>query len=179
VRGTGAYQDVARAAEAAGVPWRVVRRGERWRLDGVEFLVLHPAAAPGGGAATGTPPEPNDLSVVLLVRWGEFDALLTGDGSVEVEASYLPLLGPVEVLKVGHHGSRTSTGDPLLERVRPQLSAISVGRANRFGHPAPEVLARLQRAGGRIVRTDRDGRITLRARRDGSFTVVTERAGSD
>jgi competence protein ComEC len=77
----------------------------------------------------------------------------------------------VELLKVGHHGSRTSTAPALLQRVRPRLSLISVGRRNRHGHPAPEVLSRLQEHGSPVMRTDRLGRITVVARRDGSFTT--------
>jgi competence protein ComEC len=169
VRGTDAYREVAAAAGEEGVPWRVVRRGEEWLLDGVHFRVVHPANV---DAAAG---EPNDASVVLLVRWGEFDALLTGDASTMVEDEILPLLGPVELLKVGHHGSRTSTGAALLERVRPQVSAISVGRENRFGHPAPEVMARLGEGGGRLFRTDLHGTVVIRASDDGAWTVRTER----
>ncbi|HSG47878.1 MAG TPA: DNA internalization-related competence protein ComEC/Rec2 [Longimicrobiales bacterium] len=168
IRGTGAYREVVAAAEERGVPWRVLRRGTAWEVDGVSFRVLHPGDGVGGAD------DPNDRSVVLLVSWGDFDVLLTGDISVGVEEEILPLLGPVEVLKVGHHGSRTSTGVPLLDRTRPLLSVISVGRGNRFGHPAPEVLARLREKGVRTLRTDQQGNVRILGRRDGSFTVFHE-----
>ena len=169
IRGTAAFAGVAGAAAERGVPWRIVRAGQRWRIGGLSVRIHHPS---------GTEPEdtpPNDLSVIFTASWEDFDALFTGDASVEVEEGILPELGPVELLKVGHHGSRTSTGPALLARVRPEWSVISVGRRNRFRHPAPEVVARLEGTGGRILRTDRMGRITLVVRRDGTVRVETER----
>ena len=169
VRGTGAFAGVAGAAEARGVPWRIVRAGQRLRVGELSVRIHHPS----GTEPADTPP--NDLSVMFTVTWGDFDALFTGDASAEVERSILSDLSPVELLKVGHHGSRTSTGSALLARTHPEWSVISVGRRNRFGHPAPEVLARLEGAGGRILRTDGMGRITLVVRRDGTVRVETER----
>jgi competence protein ComEC len=117
------------------------------------------------------PPEPdwerqrvrNDDSVVLEVVDGDVALLLAGDISADVERAIVPALTParVRVLKVAHHGSRTSSSTELLESWRPQIALISCGRGNTFGHPAPEVIARLQSIGARIYRTDRDGEITL------------------
>jgi competence protein ComEC len=164
LRGTDAYRGLVAAARQGGVPWRALHRGAAWEMDGVRFRVLHPSA---DGAAA----EPNDRSVVLQVTWGEFDVLLTGDISVEVERDLVPHLRPVEVLKVAHHGSRTSTGGPFLTAVRPEISVISVGRGNRFGHPALEVLGRLGAAGVTVARTDLQGTIVIRGRRDGTHTM--------
>lgn len=173
VRGTGAFRALAEVAELRGLPWRRLSRGDAWSLDGVRFRVLHP----GGPDDPGRGGEPNDRSVVLHVSWGDFDLLLTGDISVEVEEGLSPLLEPVEVLKVAHHGSRTSTGGPFLERVRPQAALVSAGRRNRFGHPAPVVLARLRRAGIPVYRTDTGGTLRLRARPDGSWRMEGSVAG--
>lgn len=165
VRGTRVFAESAAEAAARGVPWRTVHAGEEWRLGGLTLSIHHP---------TGTEPAdtpPNERSVVFTLRWGEFEALFTGDVSAAVELEILPRLGPVELLKVGHHGSRTSTASALLDRVRPEVSVISVGRRNRFGHPAPEVLSRLSELGGPVMRTDLLGPITVVARRDGSFTT--------
>jgi len=89
--------------------------------------------------------------------------LLLGDVSAGIERSLVPQLtpAPVRILKVAHHGSRTSTSQELLDAWRPQVALISAGRGNAFGHPAPDVLARLEGAGARVLRTDRDGEITL------------------
>jgi competence protein ComEC len=89
--------------------------------------------------------------------------LLTGDAGEDVERAILPRLTPARtrILKVGHHGSRTSTSQALLDAWRPQIALISAGRGNTFGHPAPEVLQRLEQIGARIYRTDRHGQITV------------------
>jgi competence protein ComEC len=70
-------------------------------------------------------------------------------------------------VKVGHHGSTTSTGEVLLDVARPSLALVTVGRRNRYGHPAPSVLLRLARHEVRVLRTDQLGNITVRAHRDG------------
>ena len=89
--------------------------------------------------------------------------LLTGDISAEVEREILPRLthAPTRILKVAHHGSRTSSSQALLSAWRPQFALISAGRGNTFGHPAPEVLQRLEENGATVLRTDLDGQITL------------------
>jgi competence protein ComEC len=89
--------------------------------------------------------------------------LLTGDVGADVERVVIPSLIParVRVLKVGHHGSRTSTTKELLDAWPPSIAVISAGRGNRFGHPTPEVLQRLAQSGAVMYRTDRDGEITL------------------
>src|SRR5204863_368956 len=86
-------------------------------------------------------------SVVALFERGGRSALLTGDASGPAEAELLAAGGPgfVDVLKVGHHGSRTSTTPAFVASLRPRVAMISCGRRNRFGHPAPETLASLSR----------------------------------
>ena len=94
---------------------------------------------------------------------GDVALLLTGDVSAEVERLLLPQLthARVRVLKVGHHGSRTLTSRELLEQWRPQVAVISCGRGNTFGHPAREVLQRLESIGATVLRTDLHGQITI------------------
>ena len=105
----------------------------------------------------------NDDSIVLDVRFGDVSLLLTGDIGADVERTLLPQLPParIRILKVAHHGSRTSSSTALLDGWRPQIAIISCGRGNRFGHPTTEVLARLTDAGARIYRTDLDGEVTV------------------
>jgi len=117
------------------------------------------------------PPDPawerqrvrNDDSVVIEVTYGQVAVLLTGDVGGDVEKAIAPHLtpAPIRVLKVAHHGSRTSSSAALLDTWRQQIALLSAGPGNAFGHPAPDVLDRLQSIGARIYRTDRDGEITL------------------
>ena len=113
----------------------------------------------------------NDDSVVLEVVYGDVAILLTGDISADIERAVVPLLTParIRILKVAHHGSRTSSSSALLESWRPQIAVISCGRGNRFGHPTPEVLQRLEAIGATILRTDLDGQIELET--DGRLVI--------
>jgi competence protein ComEC len=109
------------------------------------------------GAATYSG-ELNESSIVLKLSYGNFDALLTGDIGQETEEA-ISLL-PVEVLKVAHHGSRFSTSEAFLEKVKPVLAVISVGK-NSFGHPTKEVLTKLTEQGIKVLRTDQAGEISI------------------
>ena len=80
-----------------------------------------------------------------------------------------------DVLKVGHHGSTTSTDSLFLAVTRPDLALVSVGRRNRYGHPAPAVVRRLESIGARIFRTDRDGGVRVLVGRDGAPRVLVAR----
>jgi competence protein ComEC len=101
--------------------------------------------------------------VVIEAVYGRVAMLLAGDISGSVERAIVPRLtqAPIRILKVAHHGSRTSTSGELLEAWRPQVALVSAGRGNMFGHPAPEVVRRLEAAGATVVRTDQDGQITV------------------
>lgn len=107
---------------------------------------------------------PNDNSIVLRIRFGERALLLVGDAEHEEERELLLHAGTrlrADVLKVGHHGSRTSSTPAFLAAVSPRDAVISVGRRNRFGHPAPATLSALAAAGVRTWRTDRDGAVVV------------------
>lgn len=105
----------------------------------------------------------NDASLVMLLEYGESIFLFTGDASRGVEKILLDSdsLSKVDVLKVAHHGSNTSTHWEFLQQVRPEFAVISVGKDNRFGHPHPAVLKRLQDIGATILRTDIHGTIDV------------------
>lgn len=141
------------AAEA--IPWHVGRRDERFVVDSVRFTVLHPDPEwPGWGE------DVNEDSLVLLVEFGEFQALFAGDAGFPAEAEMRSRTRAVDLLKVGHHGSRGSTGDEWLDSLRPRAAVISVGQ-NKYGHPSPQTLERLSRHRVGVWRTDRDGTITV------------------
>ncbi len=143
------------AVAARGTRWRAAAAGDQWIIDGVTFRILHP---PAHWAERGD--DLNEDSIVLEVAYGEFRALLAGDAGFPAEAAIGARAGEVDVLKVGHHGSRGSTGEAFLARIRPIVAVISVG-ANRYGHPAPEMLHRLVAAGVRPWRTDHEGHVTM------------------
>lgn len=106
--------------------------------------------------------------------------LFTGDVSGAVEDRLSQEHGErlrVQVLKVSHHGSASSTSRRFLRTVRPELAVISVGRGNRYRHPSPLVLWRLAGEGAEVRRTDRDGTIVIEARPDGSWKVRTAAEG--
>ncbi|MEA2723819.1 MAG: competence protein ComEC [Gemmatimonadales bacterium] len=140
---------------ADAVRWHVARRDERFVLDGVAFTVLHPDPAWQGWGE-----DVNEDSLVLLVEYGDFQALFAGDAGFPAEAEMRNRTRAVDLLKVGHHGSRGSTSDEWLDSLRPRAAVISVGR-NKYGHPSPPTLARLRRHRVEVWRTDRDGAITV------------------
>ncbi|MGH9348259.1 MAG: DNA internalization-related competence protein ComEC/Rec2 [Vicinamibacterales bacterium] len=161
------------AAAASGGAFRSRLAGWRTAMDGAHIRVLHPPPPDWE-----RPRVRNDDSMVLEVRYGDVVFLLTGDIGAEVEQSLLRSLSParIRILKAAHHGSRTSTSQALVDAWRPQIALISCGRGNRFGHPVPEVLRRLEAAGTRIYRTDRDGQITVET--DGRGAVVRTYLGA-
>jgi len=130
--------------------------GQRWQWDGVDFELLHPSAQDYE-----RPAKSNALSCVLRVRDAAGrSVLLTGDVEARQEAALVERLGDAlrsDLLLVPHHGSRTSSTDGFLGAVRPQVAMVQAGYRSRFGHPAPEVLARYRAHGIMLVRSDRCG----------------------
>jgi len=153
-----------------GVPWHPARAGERFALDGVRFTVLHPTP---GWRHWGE--DVNEDSVVLLVEFGEFQALFAGDAGFPAESAMAGRLRRVDLLKVGHHGSRGSTGDAWLDALTPAVAVISLGR-NDYGHPAAATLERLRAHGVAVHRTDREGTVSVVT--DGVRMTVGSRDGT-
>ena len=169
---SAALAELHAVAARTGASLRELRAGIPVAAGGVGLRVLHPPAPDWE-----RPRVRNDDSVVLEVVYGDVALLLTGDIGAGIEREILPQLTParVRILKVAHHGSRTSTSQALLDAWRPQMALISCGRGNRFGHPAADVIARLESIGARIYRTDRDGQITVST--DGRDVQVTTFTG--
>lgn len=125
------------------LPTRRCERGQQWLWDGVRFEVLHPEPGDYGRGL-----KPNALSCVLRVSAGGRSALLTGDIEALQETALVARGGLAsEVLLLSHHGSASSSTGPFLDAVAPRLALAQAGYRNRFGHPAPQVLARLQARG--------------------------------
>jgi competence protein ComEC len=154
------------AVESDGAEWRPARQGDRVELDGVTIEVLSPDSAWVAGQT-----DLNESSVVLLVTYGDTRMLLAGDAGMPTEAHLAGRIGHVAVLKVGHHGSRGATSDRWLDELNPDDAVISVGAKNRYGHPAPETLARLRTHGVTVLRTDERGTITLTISSHGTFAI--------
>jgi len=104
----------------------------------------------------------NNDSLAFRISYGSRSFLLTGDLERAVEAKLLAGMQHTDVLKVGHHGSRTSTTEPFLEAVAPSIAVISAGFENSFGHPHPDVVNRLITHHTAILRTDLNGLVTVR-----------------
>lgn len=125
--------------------------------DGVALEVLHPHSV-GNGPASG---DGNNASVVLRLAAGQVSFLLTGDIELEAEEELLGQGAELRstILKVAHHGSKTSTSPQFLQAVDPRAAVISVGAENTFGHPTAETMERL--AATRVYRTDQQGTIEV------------------
>ncbi len=142
---------------------RTLSDGQTFFFSGVEHRVLNP---PERGDPIWNSSSSNNRSVVLLLIYGRFRLLLTGDIDRDIERRLTPRLGPTAVLKVAHHGSHSSSSSGFLSRLRPRVGLISAGRKNAFGHPAPATLQRLRRAGALPLSTSQWG--SLRVRTDGT-----------
>lgn len=144
------------------VPVKALKAGDEIDLgQGVSLKVLWPRDDLAGQSVD----DLNDSSLVLRLTWGEASALFMGDAGEEVEKSLLTLnqLAPLDLLKIGHHGSVSASGQAFLEAVRPRTAVISVGADNPFGHPSARILNRLKLLGVTIWRTDEQGTISFRS----------------
>lgn len=123
----------------------------------------------------------NDLSIVVFLKVGEATALLTGDIEEKGELSLLKwgLLSKTDILKVAHHGAKTSTSRSFIEVVQPEISVISVGANNSYGHPADRVLSLLQDYESQIVRTDREETIVYQLGENGQWFKDETRSVAD
>ena len=151
-----------RSARALGAATDRLAEGARLRSGGLRLRVLWPPARLAG--ERGRVEDPNELSLVALVRCRGFRMLLTGDAEAEL-APVHP--GDVDVLKVAHHGSEDAGLAALLAEAEPELAVISVGAENPYGHPAPATLATLERARVPVLRTDLDGEVSIGAGKGG------------
>ncbi len=142
-------------AAAAGAEPRRIAAGQELRSGRLRLRVLWPPPE----LLSGMPAQdPNQLSLVMEARWRDFDMLLMADA----EAEAVPLaLGPIDVLKVAHHGSADAGLGELLDEIRPQLAVVSTGEDNPYGHPAPSTLATLAHHRVPTLRTDDEGEIEI------------------
>ncbi len=171
--GSEAYSLSLDAARKNGIEWHRVHPRDSVRVDGVTLTFLAPDSAWTIGLK-----DPNLASTIAIVRFGMVRFLLVGDAERAEEdwllAHYRDELR-ADVLKVGHHGSSTSSSDAFLAAVHPEVAVISVGAGNKYGHPSADVLRALGLAGAEVLRTDEAGTVIVRT--DGARIEVE--AGGD
>lgn len=158
-QGSGVYDDALHAARASGVAWHRVHAGDSLTFDGVGVRFLAPDSA-----WTESLSDPNSASTITLVEYGTTRFLLVGDAEGPEEDWLLDHARDdlhADVLKVGHHGSSTSSSDRFLAAVNPSLALVSVGAGNLYGHPSKDVIAALGRVGAQVLRTDKVGTIVV------------------
>jgi competence protein ComEC len=164
-----AYRALLVEAAQLGVVVRHLYAGDRVAWDGTEVTVLAPEA---GYANMGQPV--NNDSLVMRIQYGRASVLLEGDAEAPSERAMLAhgRVSAVTLLKVGHHGSRTSTTQEFLDAAAPKDAVVSVGLGNTFGHPRYEVIERIAEARTRLYRTDEFGLTTFLLGRDGGVQEV-------
>ncbi|HEX6966630.1 MAG TPA: DNA internalization-related competence protein ComEC/Rec2 [Gemmatimonadaceae bacterium] len=157
--GSEPYRASLVMAQTAGVEWHRAHPGDSLAVDGVVIRVLAPDSA-----WMSSLDDPNEASLVALVRYGAVRFLLVGDAERGEERWLLAHDSTAlhaDVLKVGHHGSITSTTPPFLAAVHPRVAVVSVGAGNSYGHPSEAVLRALAASGAMVLRTDREGSIVI------------------
>jgi beta-lactamase superfamily II metal-dependent hydrolase len=167
---TATYQRTIQAVSTSGAQYlrptaRTITLGT---LGNARLRVLPPPPNVG---------DQNNSSVGILVQYGAFRALLTGD-SEQFELQYWlqhDSIPQVTVVKVGHHGSWNGTTAEWAQATRPEVAVISVGRGNTYGHPSAQVIEQWRSVGATVYRTDQDGTVIVHAKLDGSYIVLNER----
>jgi competence protein ComEC len=172
VTGSEPYRVSLEEASRHGVAWHRVHPDDSLQVDGVWIRFLAPDSA-----WTSHLSDANEASAVALVRYGDVRFLMTGDAEAG-EEDWMLARDPTElradVLKVGHHGSSTSTTPAFLAAVRPRVALISVGAGNTYGHPSKDVVRELSSSGAQVLRTDHLGTVVVKT--DGR-SVTLQAAG--
>ena len=138
--------------------------GDEFTIDGVTLKILWPSEEFLQNKVS----DINDTSVVVLLDYGDFEALLTGDATskvlknIDLEAIKPYVGGEFDVLKVPHHGSKYSLAKDFYIGLKPENCVISVGEKYKFGHPAQEIIDFLEEIECKVLRTDKEGDIKMR-----------------
>jgi len=169
---TKTYETMLNTIDQKNIPFKTVKAGDTIDLDpGISFSVLNPPSTFSDNI--------NQNSIVLRMTYGTVPFLFMGDANSDAEKN-IEAGGTdihADILKVGHHGSSTSSSSTFLSEVQPKVSIIEVGAGNPYGHPAPATLKRLAQEGSTVYRTDLDGDITVTT--DGTtYNVNSEYRGN-
>ncbi|MDQ3182333.1 MAG: MBL fold metallo-hydrolase [Actinomycetota bacterium] len=167
------YNTFLRGVSDEGAQTEVLRTGALMDWGGVRADIIAPPTEAEGGLFS----EINDNSVAILLTYGTARILLAGDAEAD-EEEYMAngaYTGPLTILKVTHHGSNTSSTPLFLSRFPPKAAVIQCGADNPYGHPTPETLERLQRAGAKVFRNDEDGDVIATIKDQELNVAVTKR----
>lgn len=160
VHTTVTYRGLMDKLKEKNVPARVARRGQKYKLDPEVFLEV---LAPREPLFNGTESDLNNNSTVMRLTYGAFSMVFTGDSEAESETRLVEdgVLTPVTILKVGHHGSRSSSTGPFLDALKPKFAIASLGKGNDYGHPHEKTLKSMSSRGIPFLRTDLEGQIRI------------------
>jgi len=163
------YTEFMTAIQSEGAEIHVGRRGDMISAGELTFMILNPVTLAG---------TTNNNSIVVSLSYGNVDFLLTGDAEQEAEAAMLVAsdipVPDIEILKVGHHGSRTSSSQDLLVATSPEVAIYMAGTGNSYGHPHQETLDALAQIGAQIYGTDVNGTIVIITDGD-EFSIQTKK----
>lgn len=150
------WEKLSQLAKEAGISVKQVKEGDCLKAGKLEMQIVAPLENASGINV-------NEDGMVLQVKYGEFTGLLTGDIGEETEQKLLEMgdLEDVDFLKVGHHGSHYSTSQQFLDKIKPEYAIISCSSTNTYGHPAPEIVERLEKAGCKVGFTMKSGAVTV------------------
>ncbi|MET4562928.1 competence protein ComEC [Lysinibacillus parviboronicapiens] len=147
------FEDMLTLIDTKNIPYNVPKTGDHIMLDEkIDVTVLN---------ANETASDNNDASIVLKLTYGDISFLLTGDAGVALEKEMLAQDVKATVLKAGHHGSNTSSSQSFIQAVHPEVTILSYGKDNRYGHPHVEVVERLQAIGSKIYATAETGSVIV------------------
>ena len=156
------FNEIIELAKERGIEVLRIKQNDSLKLGDTNIKCLHPSTSVNSD-------DTNDYSIVLSVDYGEFSELLTGD-LTSIQEEHIKVPHKYTVLKVGHHGSKYSSSEEFLEKVKPKIGILSSGKGNRYGHPTPKVMERLRRVNCKYLRTDKYGAITVNS--NGNNTAI-------
>lgn len=160
-----AYEKLFQAAENAGTKVVCISAGDMLKCKQMTLTCLYPEDS-------SSPSDTNGESLIFLLEAKGVKMLLTADAGIEQEAQIISKLGKIDILKAGHHGSNGSTGAGLLEKTRPDITIISCGKDNSYGHPGVEMLKRLAEANSGKYITAESGAIQIKIK-NGAYEIFT------
>lgn len=159
------YENIMNIAKEKKINVLYVKKGDKFNIGNLRFEIIHPKSE----FITDNPL--NNNAIVSKITYYNFKMLFTGDIEELAEKSILNEDLKADLLKVGHHGSKTSTTQEFLDKINPKIALIGVGKNNKFGHPSNDVIQRLKDKNVKIYRTDMNGEINISVSKQGKINI--------